>query len=44
VKWKALSPLAVGSLIAFIPQFLGRRFEYTHRARHAAVITPSTPS
>ena len=30
VEWRSSRPLAVGTLIAFVAQFLGRRLEYTY--------------
>ena len=33
VEWRSPKPLAVGSRIAFVAQFLGRRLEYTYEIR-----------
>jgi Polyketide cyclase / dehydrase and lipid transport len=33
VEWRSPRPLAVGSRIAFVARFLGRRLEYTYEVR-----------
>lgn len=33
VEWKSPKPLAVGSRIAFVAQFLGRRLSYTYQVK-----------
>jgi hypothetical protein len=33
VEWRTAPPLAVGSELAFVAQFLGRRLEYTYAVR-----------
>ena len=33
VRWETAPPLAVGSRLAFVAQFLGRRLEYTYEVR-----------
>ena len=33
VEWKTSPPLRVGSRVAFVAQFLGRRMAYTRTAR-----------
>lgn len=33
VEWRSAKPLAVGSRIAFVAQFLGRRLAYTYEVR-----------
>jgi uncharacterized membrane protein len=33
VEWKSEPPLAVGTRIAFVAEFLGRRLEYTYEIR-----------
>jgi uncharacterized protein YndB with AHSA1/START domain len=30
IEWKSEPPLRVGSLVAFVAQFMGRRLEYTY--------------
>jgi Polyketide cyclase / dehydrase and lipid transport len=33
IKWKTPKPVAVGSKVAFVAQFLGRRLTYTYEVR-----------
>jgi uncharacterized protein YndB with AHSA1/START domain len=33
VEWRTAKPLAVGSRLAFVARFLGRRLEYTYEVR-----------
>ena len=35
VEWRSEPPLAVGSKLAFVAEFLGRRLEYTYEVRDA---------
>jgi Polyketide cyclase / dehydrase and lipid transport len=36
VEWRSRPPLAVGSRLAFVANFLGRRLEYTYEVRELA--------
>jgi len=36
VEWRTAPPLAVGSEVAFVAQFMGRRLEYTYVVRELA--------
>src|SRR5215210_4776357 len=36
VEWRTPPPLAVGTRLAFVAQFLGRRLEYTYEVRELA--------
>jgi uncharacterized membrane protein len=37
VEWRSPRPLAVGTRLAFVARFLGRRLEYTYEVRELAV-------
>lgn len=41
VEWKSPPPLAIGTRLAFVAAFLGRRLEYTYEVRELVPVSAS---